>query len=206
MTAPPKGARAPRVSKADATDRFVGAVIDLLVAHPVAEISDQLIADTAGINRASIYRYFGTRDELLDAVLVRLTSSWAEEAVALAERREAEQKAIGAVEITARITPLSRPMFEVAAYLVARNHRSTALTLALQTFLDIGTAGFERVGMTPRMARATALKSLALQFSRAAITGVFDLPDSAIADVQALVLTEAAAHTSTAEALGWLTD
>jgi AcrR family transcriptional regulator len=65
--------RAPQIPKAQATKLFINAVIDLLETRPIADISDQLIADTAGINRATIYRHFGTRFELLDAVVAELT-------------------------------------------------------------------------------------------------------------------------------------
>jgi AcrR family transcriptional regulator len=60
------------VSRAEAVERFLEATISLLSTKPISDISVQEIADTAGLNHGYVFRYFGTRLDLFEAVTVEI--------------------------------------------------------------------------------------------------------------------------------------
>ena len=92
---------------------------------PVAEISDQLIADTAGINRASIYPYFGTRLELFDAAVDVLVNKW-EQAWEEQLRPVAQPRVLSRVlnEPTGTFVEYSLKVLDIGAYLSASSYDS----------------------------------------------------------------------------------
>jgi len=198
--------RAPQIPKAQATKLFIEAVIDLLETRPIADISDQLIADTAGINRATIYRHFGTRFELLDAVVVELTDQW----LVLAGDLFAAPPQPGFPGLTldfgAPFLHLGAKLFGVGNYLTAASYQSDQVKECFTKIIDTWIRLFESSGMTPRMARAIAVKWLALNLARDTASTLTNIKIEDVIDVQALALAEARNYQNTEIELGWKSD
>jgi AcrR family transcriptional regulator len=128
--------RAPQIPKAQATKLFIEAVIELLETRPITDISDQLIADTAGINRATIYRHFGTRFELLDAVVVELTQQRLATASKTVSSADSDGLGFEEKPPLARILPRGQMIFQLAAYLSAQNYQSDSLRTSMSSLSD----------------------------------------------------------------------
>jgi len=198
--------REPQIPKAQATKLFIEAVIELLETRPIADISDQLIADTAGINRATIYRHFGSRFELLDAVVVELTNQW----LVLAEDLVAAPPRPGFPGLTldfgAPFLHLGAKLFGVGNYLTAASYQSDQVKECFTKIIDTWIRLLESSGMTPRMARAIAVKWLALNLARDTASTLTNIKIDDVIDVQALALAEARNYQNTEIELGWAND
>jgi|GEM_PF-1633457 AcrR family transcriptional regulator len=198
--------RSPQIPKAQATKLFIEAVIDLLETRPIGDISDQLIADTAGINRATIYRHFGTRFELLDAVVFELTNQW----LVLANDLYAAPAVPGFPRLTLDFsTPflhLGAKLFGIGNYLTAANYQSDQIKECFTKIIEIWIRMFESSGLSPRMARSIALKWLALNLARDTAAAITNITFDDVVDVQALTLAEARNYQNTEVELGWESD
>lgn len=199
-------ARAPQIPKARATKLFIEAVIELLETRPIADISDQLIADTAGINRATIYRHFGTRFELIDAVIAELTQQRLAIAAETASSANSNGPGLEEKPPLARILRRGQMIFQLAAYLSAQNYQSDDLRASMSSLSDWWIEHLERLGVPSRMAQTLAFKNMTLSLARASAADLFALPDDVIADIEALALVEIANFELSAEKLGWASD
>jgi AcrR family transcriptional regulator len=198
--------RAPQIPKAQATKLFIEAVIELLETRPIADISDQLIADTAGINRATIYRHFGTPFELLDAVVVELTQQRLATASKTVSSADSDGLGFEEKPLLARILPRGQMIFQLAAYLSAQNYQSDSLRASMRSLSDWWIEHLERLGVPARMAQTLAFKNMALSLARASAADLFVLPADTFADIEALALVEIANFELSAEQLGWESD
>jgi len=199
-------ARAPQIPKARATKLFIEAVIELLETRPIADISDQLIADTAGINRATIYRHFGTRFELIDAVIAELTQQRLAIAAETASSANSNGPGLEEKPPLARILRRGQMIFQLAAYLSAQNYQSDDLRASMSSLSEWWIEHLERLGVPSRMAQTLAFKNMTLSLARASAADLFALPDDVIADIEALALVEIANFELSAEKLGWASD
>lgn len=77
-----------RVSRQQAIRRFLDATILLLSTKPISDITVQEISDTAGLNHGYVFRYFGTRLDLLEAVTIDLSQRARAQVEAAAEKRK----------------------------------------------------------------------------------------------------------------------
>lgn len=198
-----KPTRAPQIPKAQATKLFIEAVIELLETRPIGDISDQLIADTAGINRATIYRHFGTRFELLDAVVAELTEQRLANASEVVASADSEELGSQQKPPLARILPRGQMIFQLAAYLSAQNYQSEKLRASMGSLSDWWIEHLERLGVPTRMAKTLTFKNMALSLARASAADLFALTDDTFADIEALALVEVANFELSAETLGW---
>ncbi|HBU01869.1 MAG TPA: hypothetical protein DEB20_04855 [Acidimicrobiaceae bacterium] len=195
--------RAPQIPKAQATKLFIEAVIELLETRPIGDISDQLIADTAGINRATIYRHFGTRFELLDAVVAELTQQRLANASEVVASADSEGLGSQQNPPLAKILPRGQMIFQLAAYLSAQNYHSEKLRASMGSLSDWWIEHLERLGVPTRMAKTLAFKNMTLSIARASAADLFALTDDTVADIEALALVEVANFKISAETLGW---
>jgi len=181
-------------------------VIELLETRPIADISDQLIADTAGINRATIYRHFGTRFELIDAVIAELTQQRLAIAAETASSANSNGPGLEEKPPLARILRRGQMIFQLAAYLSAQNYQSDDLRASMSSLSEWWIEHLERLGVPSRMAQTLAFKNMTLSLARASAADLFALPDDVIADIEALALVEIANFELSAEKLGWASD
>jgi AcrR family transcriptional regulator len=201
-----KPKRAPQIPKVQATKLFIDAVITLLETRPIGDISDQLIADTAGINRATIYRHFGTRFELLDAVVAELTQQRLATASEAASATDSNEIGFEQKPPLAKILPRGQMIFQLAAYLSAQNYQSDSLRTSMSSLSDWWIEHLERLGVPARMAQTLAFKNMTLSLARASAKDLFALPDDTFADIESLALVEIANFELSVEKLGWASD
>ena len=204
MASSTKPTRAPQIPKVQATKLFIEAVIELLETRPIGDISDQLIADTAGINRATIYRHFGTRFELLDAVVAELTQQRLANASEVVASADSEGLGSKQKPPLARILPRGQMIFQLAAYLSAQNYQSEKLRASMGSLSDWWIEHLERLGVPTRMAKTLTFKNMALSLARASAADLFALTDDTFADIEALALVEVANFELSVETLGWV--
>lgn len=97
MTAdPPAPADAPTRPRAGTRDRIVDVAADLLRASGRAAVTTRAVAEAAGVQAPTIYRLFGDKEGLLDAVAeAEMTRFSADKAVAI---RAAAEDAVDAVD------------------------------------------------------------------------------------------------------------
>ena len=72
MTSAPTPRKRPRQARAQATwDALVEATAQLLVAHGLARLTTNAVAERAGVSIGSLYQYFPNRDALMVALIER---------------------------------------------------------------------------------------------------------------------------------------
>jgi AcrR family transcriptional regulator len=72
MTSTPTPRKRPRQARAQATwDALVEATAQLLVAHGLARLTTNAVAERAGVSIGSLYQYFRNRDALMVALIER---------------------------------------------------------------------------------------------------------------------------------------
>lgn len=201
-----KPKRAPQIPRARAKELFIEAVIGLLDDRRIADISDQLIADTAGINRATIYRHFGTRYELLEDVIVELTGRWQVLAEDLFNTPTEPGFPRVNMNFGAPFLHLSAKLFGIGNYLTAANHQSVQVQECFTRIIEMWIRLVETSGMSKRMARAIALKWFALNLARDTAAVLANLTIEDVVDVQALALAEVQNYADAESRLGWAAD
>lgn len=72
MTPPLRGAQLPIPAKADTStrERILAATAEVLGRHGMTKLSLSEVATQAGVSRPTLYRWFGSKQELLDAFVV----------------------------------------------------------------------------------------------------------------------------------------
>lgn len=98
----------PPVGRDAVRAELIASALQLFADHGWADVSVRAIADHAGVNHALIYRHFGSKQGLLQAVLLDLTQSIA--AAATSDRDQVADSATGERDAYARI--LARILLE----------------------------------------------------------------------------------------------
>lgn len=98
----------PPVGRDAVRTELIASALQLFAEHGWADVSVRAIADHAGVNHALIYRHFGSKQGLLQAVLLDLTQTIA--AAATSGRDQASDSATGERDAYARI--LARILLE----------------------------------------------------------------------------------------------
>ncbi len=196
--------RARKIPKQIAMERFIEVTAELLDLHPLAEVTDHLIADTAQISRSSIYRYFNTRVELFDIVLDTLVPRYLTAVKTIttpfAERREGTHIS---TDIFAINFTLSTKIFAIGNYLASENYRSELLTNNFTKIVDTWVQQLVTAGAAPRTARALALQSLGLGFGRANAANLVSLSTEEIMDVFQIMVNSLQNHAELTTKFGW---
>ena len=196
--------RAAKISKEVAMARFVATTINLVETLPIAEVSDRLIAETAGINRASLYRYFNTRHELFDIVLDNLIGRYlAELQAATAPYMPDVKNSLMDIGVLAQTFSISSKVFDIGNYLAAENYHSEALTANITKIFDVWTERLQDAGVAPRMARALALQAIGLGFGRPNASMIIPLRPDDVADVFQLMVNLIKSHAEVTSKFGW---
>ena len=206
MAKPAQPQRAAKVPQGIAKERLIEAAIDLIGTQSLAHISDQMVADKAGLNRAALYRCFHTRHEFLDEVVGVLTQRWLVLFTANinpdAETRDIKGWTFAALQpfLTSTVK-----IFETCAYLHTGNYSSPQLQENVRAIVSSWTETFELFGMLPQMANALAHKIFALNLGRTMATPLAGISGETIIDIVQITLTEIRNHATTEKDLGWNT-
>jgi hypothetical protein len=139
-------------------------------------------------------------------VVVELTDQW----LVLAEDLFAAPPRPGFPGLTldfgAPFLHLGAKLFGVGNYLTAASYQSDQVKQCFTKIIDTWIRLLESSGMTPRMARAIAVKWLALNLARDTASTLTNIKIDDVIDVQALALAEARNYQNTEIELGWAND
>ena len=194
-----------RVSRAEAVQRFLDATILLLATRPISEISVQEISDTAGLNHGYVFRYFGTRLDLFEAVTIEIAKRARAQIEAEAEKRKTKSRDFVSMDLSliAAGQELTQLRMRVVMYLISCGvnagkfgHESK---LNILLFADY----CESLGMSRRMAEALAVRSSALIFTNNFMSEAFGLTEQDVQDGLKLSLNEIARASETQKELAW---
>jgi len=194
-----------RVSRAEAVQRFLEAAISLIDQKPIPDISVQEIADTAGLNHGYVFRYFGTRIDLLIAVTEELAQRAKAVTLAEAQKREIESSKVARMDLTLIATgqEFRQKRMRVVMYLMscgvdAKIFGPESRLVSMQMADEL-----QKLGITRRTAEALALRSGVLVFASNFLTEAFGLTLQDIEDGQKISLHEIAQARDIQQALGW---
>lgn len=194
-----------RVSRAEAVQRFLDAAISLIDQKPITDISVQEIADTAGLNHGYVFRYFGTRIDLLIAVTEELARRAKAVTLVEAQKREVESSKIARMDLTLLATgqEFRQKRMRVVMYLIscgvdAKIFGPETRLVSMQMADEL-----QKLGISRRTAEALALRSGVLVFASNFLTEAFGLSEQDVQDGLQLSLNEIANAKATEKALGW---
>ena len=206
MATPAQPQRAAKVPQGIARERLIEAAIELIGTQPLTHISDQMVADKAGLNRAALYRCFHTRHEFLDEVVGVLTQRWLvlfqENIIPNVETRDIKGWTF---QIMEPFLIRTVKIFEIGAYLHTANYSSPQLQDNVRTIVSSWTGSFELFGMSPRMANALAHKIFTLNLGRIMASQLAGISSETVLDIVHITLTEIRNHATTEKDLGWNT-
>lgn len=194
-----------RVSRAEAVQRFLEAAISLIDQKPISDISVQEIADTAGLNHGYVFRYFGTRIDLLIAVTEELARRAKAVTLAESQKREIELSKVARMDLTLLATgqQFRQMRMRVVMYLIscgvdAKIFGPETRLVSMQMADEL-----QKLGISRRTAEALALRSSILIFASNFLSDAFGLTQQDIEDGQRVSLNEIAQAHDIEKVLGW---
>ena len=194
-----------RVSRAEAIQRFLDATILLLSTKPITDITVQEISDSTGLNHGYVFRYFGTRLDLLEAVTVELAQRARTQVEAAAEKRRKTPSKIVTMDLQliAAGQELTQLRMRVVMYLISCGVDAKKFAHESKQNILLFADYCESLGMSRRMAEATAVRSSALIFTNNFMADAFGLTKQDVQDGLKLSFNEIARASETQKALGW---
>ncbi len=194
-----------RVSRPQAIRRFLDATILLLSTKPISDITVQEISDTAGLNHGYVFRYFGTRLDLLEAVTVELAQRSRTQVDAAAEKRKKTPSKIVTMDmqLIAAGQELTQLRMRVVMYLISCGVDAKKFAHESKQNILLFADYCESLGMSRRMAEATAVRSSALIFTNNFMAEAFGLTKQDVQDGLKLSFNEIARAKKTQKELGW---
>lgn len=194
-----------RVTRAEAVQRFLAATISLIDQKPIPDISIQEIADIAGLNHGYVFRYFGTRIDLLIAVTEELAQRAKAVTLAEAQKREVESSKVARMDLTLLATgqEFRQKRMRVVMYLIscgvdAKIFGPETRLVSMQMADEL-----QKLGISRRTAEALALRSGVLVFASNFLNEAFGLTQQDIEDGQKISLNEIAQARDIEKVLGW---
>lgn len=193
------------MSRAEAVQRFLEAAISLIDQKPISDISVQEIADTAGLNHGYVFRYFGTRIDLLIAVTEELARRAKAVTLAESQKREIELSKVARMDLTLLATgqQFRQMRMRVVMYLIscgvdAKIFGPETRLVSMQMADEL-----QKLGISRRTAEALALRSSILIFASNFLSDAFGLTQQDIEDGQRVSLNEIAQASDIEKVLGW---
>jgi AcrR family transcriptional regulator len=194
-----------RVSRAEAVQRFLDTTISLLGAKPISDISIQEIADATGLNHGYVFRYFGTRLDLFEAVTIEIAKRAREQIETEAEKRKAKSGDFVSMDMSliAVGQELTKLRMRVVMYLISCGVDASKFGHESKQNILLFADYCESLGMSRRMAEAIAVRSSALIFTNNFMSAAFGLTEQDVQDGLNLSLHEIGRATEIQNALGW---
>lgn len=187
-----------RKSAEESKQLLVDTCIELLLHHPIQDVTNRLLEETTGLNRTYITRYFGNRNRMLIAVVRELERRLATEvSTSLAGAGE-----LDAAALVAR--PESVIGIQVTMWLLSHGVSADEFIDGEPLILRVIAERIENLfGLGPRAARTFAFQSLLVAAGAASIGPTFGLTERDSADIQSLIWAQLAQSSSTESSLGW---
>ena len=205
MAKPPPTPKNPRVSRADAIVKFLDATIDLLDTRTVSEITVQEIATAVGLNHGYVFRYFGTRLDLLVAV----TDELADRAL-LAVRTEMERRLTedavrqpGDLSLIALGRPFTMKRTFLVQYLVSCGIPAERFGPKAREMIQTSVDTLLQQGLSLRMAQAQAIKVSVMLWAQVALAAQMGVSSEDATDLFLVTIDELQNPQDSEKRLGW---
>ena len=198
-------AKPARVSRADATQKFLDATISLIAKKPIPDISLQEIAEVTGLNHGYVFRYFGTRIDLFTAVtdeLARLAQAATQKEIDNRVKR-GDSPAPLDLSVLEAGRKYTRQRQQVIQYLVTCGVKPKRFAEKSRELNNGLAEQFQKMGMNPRFAQALAVKSGVLLWSELFLMESFGITPEEALDIRTMAFDEIAQHKTTTKRLGW---
>lgn len=194
-----------RVSRDEAIAKFLETTINLLDTRTVSDITVQEIATAVGLNHGYVFRYFGTRLDLLVAVTDELADRALLAVRAEMERRVAEGIVIPPGDLS--LIGLGRPFTMKRAFLVQylvscgvpADRFGPKAREMIQTSIDT----FVRQGISLRMAQAQAIKISVMLWAQISLAAQMGVSGEEANDLFFLTVDELNHPQESEKRLGW---
>jgi AcrR family transcriptional regulator len=205
MAKPPPDPISSRVSREDAIARFLDTTINLLDTKPVAELTVQLIADAVGLNHGYVFRYFGTRLDLLVDVSDELANRALLAVRTEMERRVQENVVVPPGDLT--LLMLGRPFTLkrqfLLQYLTANGVPPERFGPKGREMIQTSVDTLEQQGMSPRMARSQAIKVSVMLWAQVSLAQQMGVSQEESMDLFAVTIDELNNTQESEKRLGW---
>lgn len=205
MAKPPPTPKNVRVSRDEAIAKFLETTINLLETRTVSDITVQEIATAVGLNHGYVFRYFGTRLDLLVAVTDELADRALFAVRTEMERRVAEGVVtpLGDLSLVALGRPFTMKRAFLVQYLVscgvpAERFGSKAREMN-QTTVDTLT----QQGISLRMAQAQAIKISVMLWAQISLAAQMGVSNEEANDLFFLTVDELNNPQESEKRLGW---
>lgn len=205
MTKPPPTPKNVRVSRDEAIVKYLEATITLLDTRTVSDITVQEIATAVGLNHGYVFRYFGTRLDLLVAV----TDELADRAL-LAVRTEMERRVaedvvapLGDLSLIALGRPFTMKRAFLVQYLVSCGVPADRFGSKAREMIQTSIDTFVRQGLSPRMAQAQSIKISVMLWAQISLAAQMGVSSEEANDLFFLTVDELNHPQESEKRLGW---
>ena len=191
----PAAAKPPRKSADESRQILVTTCIDLLLEHPVEEVTNRRLEEVTGLNRSYVTRLFGTRDGLLLEVARELEHR-------LASRLSPDPSQIDVAQIIS--DPEAQLRAQLSMWLMGRGHDGFDLFSGNRSMAEEVAQRIElMLGSSPRAARALALHMQMTAGFIALFSGPMQLDEQTVRDVLDVAQLQLLHSGPLVEQLGW---
>lgn len=171
-----------RVSRHDAEEALISAVIQLVDTTPIADITIHQLAEVAGVNFGYINRYFESRlnlfaaatDALADIGIRKLTNSVAANTVP----QRGKSKDFSPIDLDATrqaVMPIGVKRLQIVQFLVMSGIPAERFVKKSQEVMEASIQAITKAGLEPEIARAHTIHGIALLWSAATLGPVLGL-------------------------------
>ena len=205
MAKSPPTPKGPRTSRAQAIARFLETTINLLDSRTVSEITVEEIATAAGLNHGYVFRYFGTRLDLL----VAATDELADRALG-AVRTEMERRLAdgvvtspGDLSLIALGRPFTMKRMFLVQYLVSCGVPAERFGPKAREMIQTSVDTLLQQGISLRMAQAQAVKVSVMLWAQVSLAAQMGVSAEEVTDLFFLTVDELNHSQDSDKRLGW---
>lgn len=205
MAKPPPTPKSARVSRDQAIAKYLEGTITLLDTRTVSDITVQEIATAVGLNHGYVFRYFGTRLDLLVAV----TDELADRAL-LAVRTEMERRvaegvvmAPGDLSLIALSRPFTMKRMFLVQYLVSCGVSADRFGPKAREMIQTSVDTLLQQGLSLRMAQAQAIKVSVMLWAQVSLAAQMGVSSDEASDLFFLTVDELNHPQESEKRLGW---
>lgn len=195
---------APRVSREEAENKLVLALIALLGERPINEITVDVIADTAGLKSGHVlvHRYFDSRSGLVSRTAHELTNLIVHQINTDLQRSKDDTMSNPMLIMAASMENVKRRSFLINE-LMLHGAPSAPHSVDSARIIAAMTECFERMNLSHRVARITAVRVLALMIVNTAYHDWMGSTDKEVADLRQFDFFQIMMSMEIAKAAGW---
>jgi len=206
MAKPPPTPKNLRVSRDQAIAKYLEGTITLLDTRTVSDITVQEIATAVGLNHGYVFRYFGTRLDLLVAV----TDELADRAL-LAVRTEMERRVAenvvsppGDLSLIALGRPFTMKRTFLVQYLVSCGVPAERFGPKAREMIQTSVDTLLQQGVSLRMAQAQAIKVSVMLWAQVSLAAQMGVSNEEATDLFFLTVDELNHSQDSDKRLGWI--